>query len=192
MKPRMAQILHIQQQQSSLVGSPEGDIEHAFRDVIQIHHAGEQQRAHFRNGGAHRMPLFAEDIPKNCRELVGLELEAHVGGALEDEVLGLAHLGDARQVTLDIGRKHRHPGAGKSLCHHLQRHRLSRSGGAGDKTMAVGKPERQPRRLLTLADEYLVAVSGIPVSVVAIASPLHAHGTVGRQASASYRISQVD
>src|SRR5258708_4641059 len=110
------------------------------------------------------MSLFAENIPENRRELVGLELEAHIRGALEDEILRLAHLGDAGEITLDIGRKHRHPGAGESLGHHLQRHGFSGSGGAGDETMAIGKPERQPRPRFALADEYLLV--GIAHTVV--------------------------
>ena len=114
------QILHVQQQQPLLVGDPERDVHHAFLDVVEIHHAGEQQRTHFRNRGAHRMTLLAEHVPKNRRKLVGLEAEFHFAGALDDKVLGLAHLGDAGEVAFDIGREHRNPCARKSFSHHLQ------------------------------------------------------------------------
>jgi len=47
-------------------------------------------------------------------------------------------------VTADIFRQH------------LQRYGLSRAGRTGDKSMAVGKLEREIFRLLALADEDLV------------------------------------
>ena len=81
-------------------------------------------------------------------------------GPLDDKILGLTDFGDAGEVSLDVGREHRNAGARKSLGHHLQRDGLSGSGGAGDETVAIGKPERQPCRLFALADENLVAGIG--------------------------------
>ena len=85
------------------------------------------------------MALLAEHVPEHRRKLVGLECETHLLGALEDEILCLANFGNPRQVTLDIGSKHRNTGAGKALRHYLQRYRLAGSCRAGDKAMPIGK-----------------------------------------------------
>src|ERR1700730_2119874 len=102
------------------------------------------------------MTLLAEYIPKHRRKLVGLEGETHFAGPLEDKILGLAHLGDAGEVSLDIGREYRNARTRKSLGHHLQRNGFSGSGGAGDQTMVICERERQPGGLFTLADENLL------------------------------------
>ena len=91
------QVLHVQQQQPLLVGHLEGDVEHAFLDVVQIHHARQQQRTHFGDGGAHRMALLAEHVPKYRRKLVGLERQAHIAGPLDDKILGLARFPRCRR-----------------------------------------------------------------------------------------------
>jgi len=147
-----------------LVGDLERDVQHAFLDVVQIHHAGQQQRTHFRDGGAHRMTLLAENVPENRRKPVGLEAEPDIAGPFDDKILGLAEFRDAGEVALDVGRKHRNPGPRKSLGHHLQRNGFSGSGGPGDKTVAVCEPERQPGRLFTLSNEnFLVAVDRLGI-----------------------------
>ena len=154
------QIFHVDQGQPVLVRDAERDIEDAFLHVVQIEHARQQQRPHFGDGGPHRMPLLAENIPENRRELVGLERETHIVGPFEDKILGLPGLGDAGEVTLDVGGEYRHAGTGKSFGHHLQRDGFPGSGGAGDEAVAVCKPERQPGLLLALADEDLLASIG--------------------------------
>src|ERR1700730_14897765 len=106
------------------------------------------------------MTLLAEYIPKHRRKLVGLEGETHFAGPLEDKILGLAHLGDAGEVSLDIGREYRNARTRKSLGHHLQRNGFSGSGGAGDQTMVICKAERQPGGLFTLADVNLLVGIG--------------------------------
>jgi hypothetical protein len=139
-----AQVLEVEQQQALVVGQLEGDVEHALLRVVELQHAGEQQRAHFRDGRAHRMALFAEQIPENGREpverIVG---EADIAGALLQEILGHAHFRDAAEVALDVGGEDRHPGARKALGQHLQCYRLARAGGAGDQPVAVGIAQRQ-------------------------------------------------
>ena len=66
------------------------------------------------------MALLAENIPKYRRELIGLKIQAHFLGALEDEILAFADFGDAGQVALDIGCEYGNAGASKSLRHDLQ------------------------------------------------------------------------
>ena len=110
------------------------------------------------------MALLAEHVPKHRRKPVGLEAEAHIAGPLDDKILGLTGLRDAREVSLDIGREHRNAGAGKSFRHYLQRDGFAGSGGAGDEAMAICKPERQPDWLFTLPDEdFLLGIGHLVV-----------------------------
>ncbi len=106
------------------------------------------------------MTLLAKHVPKHRRKLVGLEGQTHFAGPLEDKILGLAHLGDAGEVSLDVSREHRNSRTCKSLSHHLQRDGFSSSGRAGDETMVICKRERQPGWLFALADENLLAGIG--------------------------------
>src|SRR5258708_22968605 len=103
------------------------------------------------------MTLLAKHVPKHRRKLVGLEGETHFAGPLEDKILGLAHLGDAGEVSLDVSREHRNSRTCKSLSHHLQRDGFSSSGRAGDETMVICKRELQPGWLCALADENPVS-----------------------------------
>ncbi|MHC2162524.1 hypothetical protein ACVL5V_004945 [Bradyrhizobium ottawaense] len=151
-----AQILHVDQGQPGVVGDAEGNVEHAFLHVVEVEHACEQKRPHFRDGRAHRMALLAEHVPEHRRELIGLEIQPHSGGALDDEVFGFADLGDAGEVALDVGGEDRNTGARKSFRHHLQRHSLTGSGCTCDEAVAIGERQRQPGLLLSLADEDLV------------------------------------
>src|SRR6267378_4522578 len=102
------------------------------------------------------MALLAEYVPEHGRKLIGLEREAHIAGSFDDKIHGFADLGDAREVSLDIGREHGNAGTRKSLGHDLQGDGFSSSGSAGDEAMAICQSKRQPDRLLTLADENLL------------------------------------
>jgi hypothetical protein len=46
------QIVEVEQQQPFLVGDVEGDVEHAFLRLVEVHQPREQQRPHLRNGRA--------------------------------------------------------------------------------------------------------------------------------------------
>ena len=134
------QILHVEQQQAFFIGQPEGDIEHAFLRVGQVHQPRQEQRPHFGNGGADRMALFAEKIPENHREfLVFVRVKADRVGAFDQKILLIAHGGDARKVALDVGCKYRHAGIGKPFGEDLQRHRFAGAGRAGHQAMAVAE-----------------------------------------------------
>ena len=170
------QILHVQQQQSLLVRHLERNIQHAFLNVVEIHHAGEQQRPHFRDRRTHRMTLLAEHVPKHCRKPVGLEGKTHIAGPLDDKILGLADFGDPRQISLDIGGEYGNACARKSLRHHLQRNGFSGSGRPGDEAMAISKRKGQPRRLFTLSHEnFLVGVGHLVIG--------HSHGIASSHTS---------
>src|SRR4029077_10310771 len=55
-----------------------------------------------------------------------------------------------------VGCEHRNACARKSFGHHLQRDGFSGPGGTGDEAVTIGKSERQPGRLFSLADENLL------------------------------------
>ena len=148
-----AQVLEIEQQQPLLVGDAEADVEHALLDVVEVHQPRQQQRPHLRDGGAHRMALLAEQVPEDDRKLVGLVGEAEALGARDEGFLGLARLGHARQIALDVGGEHRHAGARQPFRQHLQRDGLAGAGRAGHEAVAVGQRQRQELGLVALADE---------------------------------------
>ena len=102
-------------------------------------------------------PNTSQNIVENWSGWIG---QPQFSRALEDEILGFADFRYARQVALDVGGEHRNTGARKTLRHHLQRHRLAGAGRTGDEAVAVGKREREPGRLLALADEDLVVGIG--------------------------------
>jgi hypothetical protein len=184
------QILHVDQRQAVFVRHTECDVEDALLHVVQVEHPRQQQRAHLRHRSANRMALLAEHVPKHGRELVRLEFQAHLSGALEDEVLGLADLGDSGQVALDIGREHRNTGACKAFRHHLQRHGLAGSGRSGDKAMPIGKRKRKPGCLFALADENLLV--GIGRLVIGSHHRIASSRASGRVGCQSYRILPAD
>src|SRR3546814_12949854 len=66
---------------------------------------------------------------------------------------GLASRGDARQITLDVGGKHRHAHLRETFGEHLQRDGIAGSGRAGDQTMAVRLFTAHQLPTFPLADE---------------------------------------
>ncbi len=141
-----AHVLEVEQQQPLLVGDAERDVEHALLHVVEVHHPRQQQRPHLGDGGAHRMTLLAEHVPEHGGKFVGLVGEAHVLGALDQRILGLADRGDARQIALDVGGEHRHAGPRQAFSEDLQRNGLAGAGCAGDEAVAIGKCQRKQGR----------------------------------------------
>src|SRR4029077_16437859 len=76
-------------------------------------------------------------------------------GALGKPLLLLANGGNARQIALDVGGKHRHAGIGKPLRQHLQRHGLAGARGTRHQAMPVGEFQLQVFGLDAAAEEYL-------------------------------------
>ena len=143
------QVLHVEQREAFFVGDAEGDVHHPLLRVGQVHEPRQKQRPHLGDRGADRMPLLAEQVPEDDRELlkfVGIELDRL--GALEQEVLGLADHRDARQVALDVGAEHRDACIREAFGEDLQRHRLARTGGAGDKAVTICVFQQQRLRTL--------------------------------------------
>ena len=135
-----AQVLQVEQQQALLVGDAEGDVEHALLRVVEIEQAREQQRPHLGHGGAHPVPLLAEQVPEHDGELVRHVVDADLLGALDQRLLAVAGRGDAGEIALDVGGEDRNARVGEAFRQHLQRHGLAGAGGAGDQAVAVGEP----------------------------------------------------
>ena len=156
-----AQVLHVEQQQArcssatrnATLSTPSCT---SFRSIMRDSSSGPISETVARTG----WPCSPNTSQNTVENWSGWKVEAHIAGPLDDEILGLADFGDARQVALDVGREHRNAGARKSFGHHLQRDGLSGSGRAGDETVAICKRQRQPGRLLALADENLLVGIG--------------------------------
>ena len=149
-----AQVLQVEQRQAFLVGELEGDVEGPLLRIRQAHEARQHERAHLGDRGADGVALLAEQIPEDGGHgFEAIVVEAHLLGALEEEVLGLTRHGDAREIALDVGRENRNAGIDEAFGHDLQRHRLAGAGGAGDEAVAVGHAKEQFLALLALPNE---------------------------------------
>ena len=143
------QVLHVEKQQAFLVGDAEGDVDDALLRLGEVHQPRQKQRPHFGDRRPDRMALLAEQIPEDHRkflELVRIELDRL--GARDQEILGLAHHGDAGQVALDVGAEDRNALVGEAFGQDLQRHGLAGAGRAGHQAVAVAVFQQQFFRLL--------------------------------------------
>jgi hypothetical protein len=61
------QVFKVEQQQAAVIGYFEDQCHHARLGVVQIQNPADEQRTHLRDGGAHRMALFAEHVPEGDR-----------------------------------------------------------------------------------------------------------------------------
>ena len=150
-----AQIFQIEQQQALLIGDAERDIEHAFLHLVEIHQPRQQQRAHFRNGGADRMALLAEQIPEHDGKTIGLVGKVHLLGALDEGILGFARGGNAGQIALDVGGKDGDAGIGQAFGENLQSDGLAGTGRARHQAVAVRQLEREIFGLGAFTDKNL-------------------------------------
>ena len=139
-----AQILEVQQQHAAVVGNLEDQIEHAHLGFIEAQHAAQQQRAHVRDGGAHRVALLAKHIPqRGWAGQRGGQLKASVlerGGQL---AFNLAALADAAEVAFDVGHEHRHANLREAFRQFLQGNGLACTCCACDQAMSIGESGQQ-------------------------------------------------
>ncbi len=104
-----AQVLGVEQQQPAGVGDAEDQVEHALLGVVELQHARQQQRPHMGDRGAHGMALLPEHIPQGGGAGAPHRLgQAEFGQARLELVGELARLGNAGQVTFDVGHEDRH------------------------------------------------------------------------------------
>ena len=134
-----AEILQVQQQQAMIVRDAEHRVEHAALGVIQLQQAGQKQRPHVGNRGAHWVPVLAEHVPERHRAAPLLEIpESRLANAPRHLVRCLAGNADAGQIALHVRQKDRHANAGESFRQHLQAHGLARARRSRDQPVPVG------------------------------------------------------
>ncbi len=159
------QILEVEKRHALFVGHAEGDVQDALLRLGQIHQAAEQERPHFRQRGAHRVALLAEQVPEGHREgRIAVIVETDGRGAFGEGFVQFeiraARRRQPREVALDVGQEHRNSGSGKALGQDLQRDGLAGAGRPGDQSVPVGVFQRQPLPdaivRATAANEYLV------------------------------------
>ena len=88
-------VLEIDDRQLLVIGDLEGDVEHAFLRLVEIHKAGQEKRPKRGDCCANRVPLVTEQVPKD--DGIGTEVlrEADRFVARLDPGLHLAFFGDA-------------------------------------------------------------------------------------------------
>ena len=138
------QVFHVQQQQAVVIGDLEHQVQHPGLGVVQAQHAGQQQGSHVRNGGAHRVTLFAKHVPKGCGAGHGhghgnAPVLEH-GGQLVSYFSGLT---DAGQIAFDVGHEDGDTHAREILGQGLQGHSFTCACGACDQAMAVGQTREE-------------------------------------------------
>jgi hypothetical protein len=106
-------------------------------------HAAQQQRAHVRDGGAHRHAALAVEVPELDRTAGEGRLDPERGESFLHLGIAAARPGDAGKVALHVGHEHRHAQIGESLGERLHGDGLAGAGGAGDQPMAVGEPGQE-------------------------------------------------
>ena len=146
------QIIKIQQQQPFLIGNGEGDRQHAFLHLVQVHQPREQQRPHLADRGANGVALFAKQIPELHRGVgIGPAVIANLLGARGEHIVhlggGRTSHGEARKIALHVRHKTRHAHRGKPLDNALYRHRLAGAGRTRDQPVAIGAFQFQRLRL---------------------------------------------
>jgi hypothetical protein len=115
--------------------------------VVEVEHAGEQDRAERRHARPHRdAGALAAEREELHGERGGRPLLAHARRARRELVARRTGLRDAGEVALDVGEEHRHAVGGELLGHHLEGLGLARPGGAGHEAVAVQHPQRDADR----------------------------------------------
>ena len=133
------QIFKIQKKQAVVVRNMENYIEDAFLHFRQSEYARKQHRTHFRNGRPNGNAVFAIHIPEAGRASVEFVIvDSERRKALHKLLGSFARYRNARNITLDVGKKHRDSGIAHGCRERFQRDGLAGTGGAGDETMPVG------------------------------------------------------
>src|SRR6478672_3371766 len=135
------QVLEIDERHILVASDLEGDVQHAFLRLAQIHQTRQQQRPHLGDRRSDRVSLLAEQVPEDQGVAFEFVLVADLLVAGLDPRFGFAGLGKTGQIAFHIGAEHWNALVGKALGQPLQRNRLARAGGAGDQAMAVGEAQ---------------------------------------------------
>jgi hypothetical protein len=150
-----AEILQVEKEESLVVRDFEDSVEHACLRLVQVEHAGEQQRADFGNGRADLVALLAESIPEDrraCFEAEVFQLER--GDAFLDLARRLPGAADAGEIAFDVRHEHRNADPAEAFGEPLQRHCLPGTGRARDQTVAIGELRKKLEELAGFRYDY--------------------------------------
>ena len=139
-----AQVGEVEDRQPLLVGVAEDQPEALLLRLVRAEHLAEQLRAEVRDGRAHRAR------PGRSRRARGTRRESRSARtgcrdrsrACARRRRGVAGVGDARDVALDVGDEHGHAGGRELLGQSLQRLRLAGAGCARDQAVAGQHAQR--------------------------------------------------
>ena len=67
-----AQVFQVEDEQATVVGYAEGDVQHAVLCLVQLQQAAQQLRPHLADGGSHGVTLLTEDIVEPDRTALEL------------------------------------------------------------------------------------------------------------------------
>ena len=135
------QVLDVIEQDAFLIKDTVQDIEHAGLSLVQTQDAGHQIGSHLTQAGSHADALLTKNVIKPYRTALKGKVflvHAELGQPLLDKARQFARLTHARQVALHVGHETGHACLAETLGNHLQRHRFTRSRGAGNQSMPVG------------------------------------------------------
>ena len=133
-----AEIFEVDEQQTAFVSDAEHDVQHTVLCLVELHQTREQLRSHLRDGGAHGVTLFAEDVIETYRTSLELWVRnLEFGEALLDEATHLSYLRDTAEVTFHVGHEAGNACLAEGLCHDLQGDSFSCTCGTGDESMSV-------------------------------------------------------
>ncbi|EXI76575.1 MAG: hypothetical protein AW10_04160 [Candidatus Accumulibacter appositus] len=138
------QILEVEEQQAVVVGNPEHQLQDAGLGIVEGQQTRQQHRPHVRNRRPHGVTLLTEDVPESDRAFprrVLLDAQRIETGLHLRRDTALCR--QTREITLDIGHEHRHADLRKTFGEHLQGHRFSGTGGAGNQAVPIGKRWQQ-------------------------------------------------
>ncbi len=138
------QVVQVQQQQATVVGQLEHDVQHAGLGVVQLEDARQQGGAHLADGGAHRVALLAVQVPEHHGAGArSIAVHADLRRALGQLLAAVTGHGQAGHVTLHVGHEHRYAQPREALGQSHQGHRLAGAGGAGHQAVTVAKTREQ-------------------------------------------------
>ena len=133
------QVLHINEEQASVVSNLENYIQDAGLGLVQSQKARQELRSHIRDGSSQRMALLTIHIKEACRATMELRIfDAEFRTAFLNETTHLSRLANSRQVTFHVSHETRDTCLTERFGQHLQGHRLTRTRSTSNQSMSVG------------------------------------------------------
>src|SRR5262249_31568060 len=149
-----AQIVHIQQEKTTIICQLEHDFEYAGLSVVELEYPAQQTRPHLTDRRPHRMAVLTIQIPEHDTiRLDSISIDSNLSRALLDRLIGDSRSSEARYVPFYIRHEHRNAEPGETFGQYQQRNGLTCSRCTGNKTMAVAILRKQADRFAGFSDE---------------------------------------